>query len=328
MEIKEEPRRPVLSPISSAISCATTVEEDDDPLSWPLVVYGCASRRRFRRLLSFGHVIVPEPGLLVLPLDHAIDVERVDERDEEVAVLLVTGPRDLRHAVAGQVDLGALGQPAARVAYVEQNAVGQHETRLEHIEKPLVPHDGADAARIKVRGPKVDVGDIKVLDHSVNGPHRDDSAADVQRRQRVVDLGRADSVSVALNVEVAGQGDEKHNDDNLNQQRGLEKRLSSVPLGFWQRLVRRVCRAVAVKRLDHHGYRGKGCEDTTRMNRRVIWNEVKDSTQDIIVAQLIQRPKLPGQCFRTINGVSRIVDSTYGAAYTKQMLTMYLIRSR
>ena len=52
-------------------------------------------------------VLVPEASLLVFAPDHAVDVEGVHERSEEVALLLVARPGDLRHAVFAEVDLGA-----------------------------------------------------------------------------------------------------------------------------------------------------------------------------------------------------------------------------
>lgn len=49
-------------------------------------------------------VDLPEPRSLVLARDLARDVKGVKERQEEVPILLVAGARDLRGAVAGEVD--------------------------------------------------------------------------------------------------------------------------------------------------------------------------------------------------------------------------------
>ena len=69
----------------------------------------CLVRRVILRWPTSGvnFVVVPEPSLVVFTPDHAVDIERVHEGEEEVALLLVARPGDLRHAVLAEIDLGA-----------------------------------------------------------------------------------------------------------------------------------------------------------------------------------------------------------------------------
>lgn len=52
---------------------------------------------------AVGTSVVPEPGRVILPLYHTVDIEGIYESSEEVAFLFVTRSFNLRHAVFAEV---------------------------------------------------------------------------------------------------------------------------------------------------------------------------------------------------------------------------------